>query len=500
MLKMVDGTGIIGVDMVCPLGGAVSPPQPPNFDKIEMEGVGSLTLPNSLKAPLERLELIGNSVQGENPAPDNPQEIKSAGRKSKNLLIENISVFTVQDNIAYIPLPEGHETKLYTMLIQKKPGENDDVGFTCGFYDKSNMTATYSAPCLQVGNLVTGNGIVNSKIGVNHFVCFSPADSRFFDIYNVMYAEGKETTLDYEPYGYLLDVKVTGKNLFNAEKARDTANWIIKDGDGYAKFPIRVGKGNKATFSYTEKLTPGKGFYLGIAQSDTGSAVGWLYHSTEINLNNNKLTVVAKGDCLYLSCNKTSIQKFFDTIQTLQVEMGSEPTPYEPYTEQTLTLTSDRPITKWDKLEKRNSVYGILYGSKHVVLNGSEEDWVKSSIDNTFYLKSFEGLPNSYEIFCDKLKNFRGAVNVIELNCILANRTDLYIRIDGITDIGTLKTWLSENNLEVYYNSKESQFVPISEFEQTQLRNLHSYNGTTHITVDSGEVPCGIKLTYRKEI
>ena len=63
MLKMVDSTGIIGVDMVCPLGGTVSPPQPPNFDKVEMEGIGSLMLPNSLKAPLERLELIGNSTQ-----------------------------------------------------------------------------------------------------------------------------------------------------------------------------------------------------------------------------------------------------------------------------------------------------------------------------------------------------------------------------------------------------------------------------------------------------
>ena len=256
-----------------------------------------------------------------------------------------------------------------------------------------------------------------------------------------------------------------------------------------------MGKGNKATFSYTEKLTPGKGFYLGIAQSDTGSAVGWLYHSTEINLNNNKLTVVAKGDCLYLSCNKTSIQKFFDTIQTLQVEMGSEPTPYEPYTEQTLTLTSDRPITKWDRLVEQGGEYGIMYNSKHMLLNGSE-DWVKSSIDNVFYLKNFEGLPNSYEIFCDKLKNFRASVNEIELNCILGNRTNLYICIDGIADIGTLKTWLSENNLEVYYNSKESKFVPLSESEQTQLRNLHSYNGTTNITVDSGEVPCGIKLTY----
>ena len=80
MLKMVDGTGIIGLDMVCPLGGAVSPPQPPNYDNVEMEGAGSLMLPNSLKAPLERVELTGNSVQGENPAPENPQEIKSAGR------------------------------------------------------------------------------------------------------------------------------------------------------------------------------------------------------------------------------------------------------------------------------------------------------------------------------------------------------------------------------------------------------------------------------------
>ena len=145
-----------------------------------VSGNKMVILSNCIRNFFRKFELLGNSMQGENPAPDNPQEIKSAGRKSKNLLIENISVFTVQDNIAYIPLPEGRETKPYTMLIQKKPGENDDVGFTCGFYDKSNMTATYSAPCLQAGNLVTGNGIVNSKIGVNHFVCFSPADSRFF--------------------------------------------------------------------------------------------------------------------------------------------------------------------------------------------------------------------------------------------------------------------------------------------------------------------------------
>lgn len=99
MLKMVDGTGIIGVDMVCPLGGAVSPPQPPNFDKVEMEGVGSLMLPNSLKAPLERVELLGNSVQGENPAPENPQEIKSVGKWNKEKQKYEIDVKVTGRNI-----------------------------------------------------------------------------------------------------------------------------------------------------------------------------------------------------------------------------------------------------------------------------------------------------------------------------------------------------------------------------------------------------------------
>ena len=53
MLKMVDGTGIIGVDMICPLG--VFTPQPPNYDRVELEGTWMLVLPNSLDAPLERL-------------------------------------------------------------------------------------------------------------------------------------------------------------------------------------------------------------------------------------------------------------------------------------------------------------------------------------------------------------------------------------------------------------------------------------------------------------
>ena len=281
MLKMVDGTGIIGVDMVCPLGTTASPPQPPNYDNIEMEGVGSLVLPNSLKAPLERVELIGNSVQGENPAPDNPQEIKSAGKWN-------------------------------------------------------------------------------------------------------------EGTQKYE-----IDVKVT-----NSEQ-------------------------------------------------------GW----TE---------------------------------------------------EQTLTLTSDRPITKWDKLGEWGGEYGWLY---------------QSAIDTDVKPSRGDLFPNGFSLFkdfgngvyvykvtnikkaigfqtslCEQFKNKDGSYSTGDLFCY-SDQPSMQMQY-FVTDIPTLeefKTWMETNPLTMVYKTTQAEFVPLSESEQTQLRSLHSYNGTTNIMVDSGEVPCGIKLTYRKE-
>lgn len=530
MLKMVDGTGIIGVDMVCPLGGAVSPPQPPNYDKVEMEGVWSLMLPNSLKAPLERLELLGNSVQGENPSPDNPQEIKSAGRKSKNLLIENISVFTVQDNIAYIPLPEGHETKLYTMLIQKKPGENDDVGFTCGFYDKSNMTATYSASCLQAGNLVTGNGIVNSKIGVNHFVCFSPADSRFFDIYNVMYAEGKETTLDYEPYGYLLDVKVTGKNLFDITKydkyddtwtntTYTTKKLKLKPNTTYTMSCKRlVDKPKQYVFFLVEEgIASGRGIYV---QVTPDLSVNYFISKGTFTTNDTGEITLS----YYVDCPKEQYW-FTEVIGDIQIEEGNKATPYEPYTEQTLTLTSDRPLTKWDRLVEQGGQIGWLYGSKIYVVTGNEvfesrDGYNIESYTNRFFILNdllkendalkplayMKCLRNVQYVYSPNIFEEGFETNINQFHIKLSNdRVGILASDDHAVRTAKFSGYMKKihkngNPIEILYATTDTVFFPLSQEEQTQLRNLHSYNGTTNIMVDSGEVECGIKLTYRKEI
>lgn len=439
MLKMVDGTGIIGVDMICPLG--VSTPQPPNYDRVELEGAGMLVLPNSLDAPLERFELGGKTeqVQEPSPSPEYPQEIKSAGRKSKNLFDAKKAKsgwITTDGKQTLATL--GNIDNVVSDYIQVYSGMKyaSSVGVYKYFYDSEKIFLKRDAS-VSSSIVIPDNAKYMIVIApVNKALAIQTANTLMINI--------GSSVLPYEQYAdkKLFDVKVTGKNLFDREKAKDNSNWIFKDGDGYAKFPIYVKKGNKITFSYTEKLTTGKNFYLGIAQSEAGSVVAWLYHSANLSVSNNKYTIVAVGDYMYLMCNGSNIQTFLDVIQTLQVEISPTQTDYAPYTEQTLTLTSDRPITKWDKLVEQGGQIGWLYGGKII-------DSYNSELIDTEYMSS------------------TGSLTV------------------GAT---------------VLYKLKEPEFVPLPQPEQNAIRALKTYYPTTVITADGGELDPDIKVTYRKEI
>lgn len=209
MLKMVDGTGIIGVDMVCPLGGTVSPPQPPNFDKVEMEGVGSLMLPNSLKAPLERLELIGTSVQGENPAPDNPQEIKSAGKHDEvsgkylfDVKVTGKNLLNLQKEPDVKGIYQGWKVgdgKKTIVLSIKDKGNNVDIT-KCSI----GVSGNGINPNDGLGWIVQDGTILRSEIKTtNPYVTIYPpnetAVQKFLDRFEIQVEYGTTAT-PYEPY------------------------------------------------------------------------------------------------------------------------------------------------------------------------------------------------------------------------------------------------------------------------------------------------------------
>lgn len=120
MLKMVDGTGIIGVDMICPLG--ISTPQPPNYDRVELEGTGVLVLPNSLDAPLERLELGGKTEQ-----------VQTTGKNLFDIetcpLEHNNTFFKIPISGGNVLLMSGYtfaENTQYTLSVSKVISKNNN--------------------------------------------------------------------------------------------------------------------------------------------------------------------------------------------------------------------------------------------------------------------------------------------------------------------------------------------------------------------------------------
>ncbi len=518
MLKMVDGTGIIGVDMICPLG--VSAPQPPNYDRVELEGTGMLVLPNSLDAPLERLELGGKTEQ-----------VQTSGKN----LFDFSNLESGRINISTGALEEHNHTRRLADYIDITditsfsfylPGYNKANGavyVSIYYYDKDKNYLSYK-PCgdkiEKYENITPVENAVYIKVSLEQNTIDNPQN-----IFKVQLEKGAKST-DYEPYTggkpspspeypqeiksvgklnadtqkYEVSVKLTGKNLFDREKAKNNSSWIIKDNDGYAKFPIYVKQGNKITFSYTEKLTTGKKFYLGISLSDAGSTVEWLYHGKTASLINNKYTIAATNDYIYLTCSKSDIQNFVDTIQTLQVEIHPTQTDYVPYAEQSLTLTSDRPITKWDRLVEQGGQIGWLYGS---AINEYRGDTIVAIYENGFYFLLNNKKLKSGEGYCEELKQYVSREEKPCINFNASQNTYAYTlntqAIYGST-VSAIKEYLKTHPLHLAYKTETTEFVPLPQSEQNAIRALKTYYPTTVITADGGELDPDIKVTYRKEI
>lgn len=381
MLKMVDGTGIIGLDMVCPLGGAVSPPQPPNYDNVEVEGVGSLMLPNSLKAPLERVELLGNSVQGENPAPDNPQEIKSAGRFD--------------------------EASRKYLLDVKVTGRNilSDVGDTYNVFVPCLIKAGAKVTLITNGMESAGGNI--KLIRENKEIIWMPIDA------------GKTKTTKTIP------VNIVG--FINVLKPKDGLKYclVIGDTDNYEPYT-----GQSVQIALDEPLR-------GIRR-------------------------ITDGKNVQEALNSSGITRRFKRVE----------------------ITKDTPIA---------CTLG-QYGA-------SETNTVICRYRDT-------SLKKTGAILCGELKNINNWAKEEESVAMTEQGIDFRLSRERLglgsdttpeeNKVAVIK-YLENHPLHCIAELNEPITEPLLESVQQQLQALHSENGVTHVFVDSGEVEAGIKLTYRKE-
>ncbi len=498
MLKMVDGTGIIGVDMICPLG--ISTPQPPNYDRVELEGTGMLVLPNSLDAPLERLELGGKTEQ-----------VQTSGKNlfdtsfAKNK--ENYKEVTIAGSVIYaIELSLKPNTKYAFQCVIKSVPTTMNVGNSTIRYVVSDgqkrVITTNEDGKLYIGFSGNPDGEIH-KIGVS-IVDIQVEESTTVTPYEP-YTGGKPSpSPEYpqeiknvgkwneEKQKYEVDVKVTGKNLLNLQKEPDVKGTY----QGW-----KVGNGELLTLGVKDKGNNAdiKGCYIGFSdQGSESKGVIWVvdngvikrYHIESIE----KMYV-----CMYPP-NEKIIKKITERFET-QYEYGSMATEYQPYKEQTLTLTSDRPITKWDKLVEQGGQIGWLYGS--VIATIDETADISLYAPNGFFIHVKNIDKKEKTGYCDKLYTKKMSNGEPFVLFGIANNNFLYTlntqEFYGKT-ASEIKAKLKEYPLNIIGKSETTEFVPLPQSEQNAIRALKTYYPTTVITADGGELDPDIKLTYRKEI
>lgn len=323
-----------------------------------------------------------------------------------------------------------------------------------------------------------------------------------------MFNEG-ETALPYEPYlipewpqpiisagrlneetgKYEVQVKLTGAQLFDGRFEKDKV--INTDGT------VSTYKGRSTTdFIRVDPNTQYSGFtaFLRRAFYDGNKKL--------ISYNdNNTTTDTTPSNCAYVRFN-------FANDSVVMFNVGSIAKPYEPYKEQIITLSSDRPITKWDYLDRRDGVWGWVYKGKSKVIDGSEtyysaDEYVGHKTSNIFtmitdlkasdtplnyYVNKLPFLPQSFYHKNDGKIGF----------CNTNTSNQLHLRLDnyfaGVLETDTKATVVSKmkNYLKAeydkgtpfifWYETESDIFTPLSDPEQQALNALVTYYPTTIIT------------------
>ena len=480
-----------------------------------VSGNKMVILSNCIRNFFRKFELIGNSVQGENPAPDNPQEIKSAGRKSKNLL--NLQKQPdVKETYLGWKVSDGRNV----VLSVKDKGNNADI---TGCYLGLSRTGGSSDGVVWVVN----NGSVAAKevVSKNQYVSVFPSNEtivrKLLERFDIQVEYGNNAT-DYEPYGYLLDVKVTGKNLLSNKPT----DWMIGKATSWGavpQTPVSYGTNVKnaiatinvkssTNYSFINKDTNKLWVYRIIEQDENG--LGYVNHpfykdeslnykkynfSTRSNTSNIVFEIKKVDGTELLSSDIESIK-----IMLVEGEVN-DPTPYEPYTEQTVQIALDEPLRGVGEYKDVLTKDGVVRRIKRTVFDGSEDErWVISNErEHVIHFVSTQfsdatKINEHQRSMMDKLKWSSGVWGRDEIG------QDMFARILRINmpktlapDLQTFRTWLSQNPLTVDYVLAEPVTEPLPESVQAQLQALHSENGATHVFVDSGEVEAGINIVYK---
>lgn len=489
--------------MICPLG--VSTPQPPNYDRVELEGTGMLVLPNSLDAPLERLELGGKTEQ-----------VQTTGAQLLKPKDGSYTVFGVSVDIANGEIKlsgtatssGGRTIRLSEPFLLKAGTYSSEVDGKIDFILSKNSDNSYLV------NLAVKNFNVNEDtevyVGLNVM-----AQNTYNNKYHIMLNSGN-IALPYEPYTggkpspspeYPQEIKSVGK--WNDEKQKYEVDVVLSGKNLLDITACEDGKTLGANGNIVNNANALLSDFIPCFSKTSYCRVeGHFTVVSFYDVEKNKIGFINQYDPCFATPDKCryfrfSLNKTKADYEKAVANVGTALMDYEPHKKpQFLTLTSDRPLTKWDKLVEQGGEIGWLYNSANETIDGKTGKWSIQPASKIFYrtditfpivvpfcieLLGYDYLMGGYK------KDTGITINNLGILCITLPE-EVELTLDAY------KQYLADNPLHVLYKDDSEEFVPLPQSEQNAIRALKAYYPTTVITADGGELDPDIKVTYRKEI
>ena len=472
------------------------------------------------------------------PTYDNPIEIESVGDKPKNFadLSKAVPSSTTQhvrfnyDNLTgtleYTSTPTQYD---YLMLyLERDVGVKFEIGKT--YYYSADVTITGKTNEEQT---VVAFGIAYTGMSIKQY--YKYADEKFKASGSFTYTGTEENVRlvihanygskdpawvkfeniyvsevnEFEPYGYEIPIKVSGKNLFKTTNyERGSLN--VSDGS--------VNKNHVMSFIETTDFIPLKaGTYTFSHKTGANLRYIALYNKNKEITGNfwtgraNPYKFTINEDCLIRvdverdgNVNIENFDTFF-TYYEIQLEKGSNVTPYEPYCEPFETsIYLNEPLRKIGETSDyidfenqkviRNIATTRLDGTMVWSTYGTNEKYYGYMRDLDVVSKTVSGI----KCLCNRSKGLRGYGNVWygrELGCYAglmsssATRTHFCITSEKPT-VAEFRAEINEKPLEIIYIART-----VKE-EDIDLPNILLNKGTNIIEIDTTITPSNMEVTY----
>lgn len=319
-------------------------------------------------------------------------------------------------------------------------------------------------------------------------------------------------------------VKVMGKNLLNKENDipnvfLDASNKILSNSNG---FHVCYAKINPNTM-YTVSKTAGSTFRIATFEN-VPSLLG-KFISTIADHTATKITFTSEENANYVAVGywgNDTVGTYSSMLDSIQIEKGSTATEYEPYREQSVPLTGITlnaiPVSSGGNVTIDGQQYVADYVDvergkvvrmvQKTVFNGSETWGVdndgKTDSHRMYNMLSVYGLSTDDTTkkvgalcshFIEHSPGYtwgqsENAFSISELG------KALQIRKKGTLTVADWKSWLSENNITVYYPLATPTEESISDELTEKLKALQTYAGVTNIFVSSTELSPMVDFEY----